>query len=128
MEYGPRRSQLADGLRALGLVPIEVDDCAQARDALAKRRPLKLIISDATFRDGDWRDTLASAQQPPTAASFLVSAPFPDHGLWSEALWRGAFDILVEPYSASELRRIVEGALRAQELAATQLQATAGAA
>jgi DNA-binding NtrC family response regulator len=111
---GERRSQLSACLRKLGAAPIEVEDCRQARLVLARRDKLKLVISDVDFRDGDWRETLAAAQQRPAGVSFLVTTPFPDHSLWSEALWRGAYDLLVEPYSASELRRIVEGALRAQ--------------
>lgn len=128
MPRGERRSQLSAGLRALGAVPVEVDDCRQARQALARRSPLKLVISDVDFRDGDWRDTLAAAQQRPGGAGFLVSAPFADYELWSEALWRGAHDLLVEPYSASELRRIVESALRAYDAALTPLKAMAAAA
>lgn len=127
MEYGPRRLQLSAGLLALGLDPVEAGDCCEARRLLARRSSLKLVISDATFRDGDWRDMLAAVQQRPEAASFLVSAPYPDHDLWSEALWRGAYDLLVEPYSSGELRRIVDGALRAQRLAAAPLQAMAEA-
>lgn len=127
MEYGLRRSQLTAGLTALGLHPIEAGDCATARRILAGRRPLKLVVSDATFRDGDWRDLLAAAQQRSEPVSFMVSAPFPDHDLWSEALWRGAYDLLVEPYSSGELRRIIDGALRAQRLESRPLQAMAEA-
>jgi DNA-binding NtrC family response regulator len=123
MASGARRSQLSACLKALGLQPTEVEDCRHAGRALARRSPLKLVISDVDFRDGDWRDALAAAQQRPGGVSFLVSTPFPDHGMWSEALWRGVHDLLVEPYSASELRRIVEGALRAQECNATPLRA-----
>jgi DNA-binding NtrC family response regulator len=128
MGSGARRSQLSACLKALGAEPTEVEDCRQARRALAKRSPLKLVISDVDFRDGDWRDTLAAAQLRPGGVGFLVSTPFPDHGLWSEALWRGAYDLLVEPYSASELRRIIEGALRAQESDTTALRAMAAIA
>lgn len=127
MEPGTRRSQLSACLKVLGAEPMEADDCRQGRRALAGRSRLKLVISDVDFRDGDWRDTLAAAQQRPGGASFLVSTPLPDHHLWSEALWRGAYDLLVEPYSASELRRIVEGALRAQEIE-TPLRAMAALA
>ena len=128
MPRGERRSQLSACLKALGAAPVEVEDCRQARQALARRNPLKVVISDVDFGDGDWRDTLAAAQQRPGGASFLVSTPFADHDLWSEALWRGAHDLLVEPYSALELRRIVEGALRAQETEATPLRAMAAIA
>jgi DNA-binding NtrC family response regulator len=128
MESGMRRSQLSACLKVLGAEPVEADDCRQARRALAGRGRVNLVVSDVDFRDGDWRDTLAAAQQRPGGVSFLISTPFPDHLLWSEALWRGAYDLLVEPYSASELRRIVEGALRAQQTEATPMRAMAAMA
>jgi DNA-binding NtrC family response regulator len=128
MENGMRRSQLSVCLKVLGAEPVEADDCRQARRVLAARSPLKLIISDVDFRDGDWRDTLAAAQQRPGGAGFLVSMPYADHHLWSEALWRGAYDLLVEPYSASELRRIIEGALRAQGAETSPLRGMAALA
>lgn len=128
MAAGERRSQLSACLKALGAAPVEVEDCGQARRALAKRGALNLVISDVDFRDGDWRDMLAAAQQRPGGVSYLVSTPLPDHGLWSEALWRGAYDLLVEPYSASELRRIVEGAWRAQEIHTSPFRAMAAIA
>jgi DNA-binding NtrC family response regulator len=114
MSAGQRRTQLCTCLKKLGAAPMEVEDCRHARQELARRNALKLVISDVDFQDGDWREILAAAQQRPGGVSFLVTTPYPDHSLWSEALWRGAYDLLVEPYSASELRRIVEGALRAQ--------------
>ncbi len=127
MEYGPRRSQLTAGLMALGLEPVEAGDCAEARRVLAGRHAPRLIVSDVSFRDGDWRDMLAMAQRGSETVSFMVSAPFPDYELWSEALWRGAYDLLVEPYSSGELRRIIDGALRAQSLASRPHQAMAEA-
>ncbi len=115
MRGGRRRSHLSACLRALGTAPIEVDDCRQAQHVLAQDGPLKLVISDVDLHDGNWRDTLAASVRRPGGVSFLVSTPLADYGLWSEVLWRGAHDLLVEPYSASEVGRIVESALRAQD-------------
>jgi DNA-binding NtrC family response regulator len=120
---GSRRSELTTALRALDTNPIEVADCREARRLLAKRRPINLVVSDVDFRDGDWRDNLALTQQRPDGVTFLVSTPLADEELWSEALWRGAYDVLVEPYSASELRRIVEGALRSSDAFTAPLRA-----
>ena len=128
MPLGERRSELTACLRALDTNPIAVADCREARQILANRRRLNLVISDADFRDGDWRDNLALTQQRPDGTAFLVSTPLADEELWSEALWRGAHDVLVEPYSASELCRIVEGALRSSDTFSTRLRAIARAA
>jgi DNA-binding NtrC family response regulator len=128
MGSGERRSQLSACLGVLGAGAVEVDNCRQARQALARRRQLKLVISDVTLQDGDWRDALAAAQQRPGGISFLISTPFADDGLWSEALWRGAHDLLVEPYSGSELRRIVESAVHAHEVETAPLRMMAAIA
>jgi DNA-binding NtrC family response regulator len=128
MQSGERRSQLSACLKVLGVTAVEVDSCRQARRVLAQRSPLKLVISDVDLRDGDWHDTLAAARQRPGGVSFLISIPFADEGLWSEALWRGAYDLLVEPYSASELRRIVENALHAHDAETAPLQVMAAIA
>jgi FixJ family two-component response regulator len=45
----------------------------------------------------------------------IVSSPQADEILWSEVLWRGAYDLLVEPYESDELRNTLEGALRASQ-------------
>ena len=46
-------------------------------------------------------------------ASTVVSSPHADERLWSEVLWRGAYDLLVEPHESREVHQTVTGALRA---------------
>jgi hypothetical protein len=41
-----------------------------------------------------------------------VSSPAADEHFWSEILWRGVHDLLVEPHDADQVRRAVEGAIR----------------
>lgn len=127
MPAGKRRSHLTAELKALGANPVVAEDCEGVRRALHGKSPLPLLISDVSFADGDWRDVLAESHNQPLPASFLVSTPYPDNHLWSEVLWRGAYDLLVEPYSASELRRILEGALRSYESQAARPILAAGA-
>ena len=42
----------------------------------------------------------------------LVTTASPDAHIRSEALWRGVYDILVEPYDEQEVCRAIEGAVR----------------
>jgi DNA-binding NtrC family response regulator len=125
MPAGSRRAQLMARLKALGAAPVGAENCRQAQQVLAHRHGPNVVISDVAFPDGDWRDTLAQSQRRPKAVGFLVSTPIADHSLWSEVLWRGAYDLLVEPYSTSELRRVVEGALRATGILSPPLGAAA---
>ena len=46
-------------------------------------------------------------------ASSVKGSPRGDEKLWPEVLWRGAFDLIVEPFESFEVRRIVDGTLRA---------------
>jgi FixJ family two-component response regulator len=43
-------------------------------------------------------------------ARVVVCAPGADQRLWAEVFWRGAGDLLVEPYSREQVRSIVEAA------------------
>jgi FixJ family two-component response regulator len=45
-------------------------------------------------------------------ARVILVSPVSDAALWSEAVWRGAYDVLIEPFHSWEFSRSVEGALR----------------
>lgn len=103
-------------LRELELLDIEVlaaGTCHEARGVLETHPPVEVVITDLSFTDGNWCDIFKYLVDNAVEASVIVSCPLADERLWSEVLWRGAYDMLVEPYERSELRRIVEGAVRA---------------
>ena len=71
-----------------------------------------MIITQLTLADGNWCDLFKYLVDRGSHASVVVSSPQADERLWSEVLWRGAYDLLVEPYESGEVCRVVEGALR----------------
>ena len=73
---------------------------------------IDVVITDLTLPDGNWCDILKYLVDEGIRANVVVNAPFADERLWSEILWRGAYDLLVEPYENFELKRVVEGAAR----------------
>ncbi len=106
-------SHLLGNVRSLGLGVLAVSDCRQAREALRTHPEVKVVVSDVTLSDGNWSGLLSHLVDQDMTASLVVRAPSADERLWSEALWRGVYDILVEPQESDEVRRVIEGALRA---------------
>lgn len=106
-----RRKTLLPRLTSLALNMTIVDDYHSARRYFAEGKPVDLVIVDLSLGDGNWCDVLRAAVECGVHARILVSAPAADEYLWSQVMWRGAYDILVEPFAADEVRRVVEGAL-----------------
>ena len=110
-----RRSPLLDKLEPLTLTVLTAEDCREARALLQTRPPLEIVIIDVSLMDGNWCDIFKFLVDYGISASVVVASEFADERLWSEVLWRGAYDLLVEPYEREEVRRVLEGALRALE-------------
>ena len=89
-------------------------DCRQARRTLGSNAGVALVLTSLSHRDGNWCDLLRFVVNRGIETHVVVSTPQADGGLWSEVLWRGGYDVLVQPYERAELRRIVQEALRAK--------------
>ena len=85
----------------------------EARKRLESDPNIDVVITDLTLADANWSDLLRFLVNRSLRASVVVHACRPDEACWSEVLWRGGYDLLVEPYERSEVRRVVEGAARA---------------
>ncbi len=107
------RGPLLKNLKSLDIKVLAAENCQEARRLLRTRPPVELIITQVTLADGNWCDLFKYLADHGSQASVVVSSPRADERLWSEILWRGAYDMLVEPYESFEVRRVIEGALRA---------------
>jgi DNA-binding response OmpR family regulator len=68
------------------------------------------VICDRDLPDGDWRqlwDILAREPKPPM---FIVTSRLADDALWAEVLNVGGYDLLLKPFRAEEVIRMVHGA------------------
>jgi DNA-binding NtrC family response regulator len=108
-----RRPLILGDLESLGVEVLTVRSCGEARGLLETRPPVALVITDVSLKDGNWCDIFKHLIDNGIQASVVVNSSQADERLWSEVLWRGGYDMLVEPYGRDELRRTVEGALRA---------------
>jgi DNA-binding NtrC family response regulator len=102
-------------LDSLGVEVWPAETCHGARRLLEKKPRVDVVISDLSLPDGNWCDVFKHLIDNDIHASMVVVSPQADERLWSEVLWRGAYDLLVEPYGAIDVRRIVEGAIRATQ-------------
>jgi len=96
----------------LGPLPIELEyvaDLEHARHKLA-HEPYPVILTDAHLPDGGWPDVLDLAQEMSPFARVIVTNRFADGRLWTDALSRGVYDLLAQPFYPREVLRILAGA------------------
>jgi DNA-binding NtrC family response regulator len=105
-------SALIPHLSAADLNVYEVETCREARTFLSSRPTVDVIISDLSLPDGNWCDMVRHMVDHAERAAMIVACSEADERLWSEILWRGVYDLLVEPYDPDQVKRVVEGALR----------------
>ena len=106
------QSQLLPHLKSMEVEVVAVETCWQVRDLVATH-PVDLVITDMTLPDGNWCDILKHLVDNNTRASVVVAATTATDSLWAEVFWRGAYDLLIEPYQGHEVRHVVWSALRA---------------
>jgi response regulator of citrate/malate metabolism len=99
-------------LASLNVEVLRVANCQQARQLMRTRPPIDFVITDTSLADGNWCDILREVVEAGIDVNILVTTASPDASLWSEALWRGVYDVLVEPYEGIEVWRAIEGAVR----------------
>ncbi len=104
---------LLKALKSLAIDVLAGENCQEARGLLQTHPAVAVIITQLTLADGNWCNIFKYLVDSGGQASVVVSSPQADERLWSEVLWRGAYDLLVEPYKSDEVIRVVEGALRA---------------
>ncbi len=74
------------------------------------RSSARVVICDDRLSDGHWRELWECVRERRDAPVFIVSASWNDARLWADVLSSGAYDVLVKPYQASEVARILQHA------------------
>ncbi len=69
-----------------------------------------VLLTEAAFSGGTWRDALAMKARHHRNAALVVAAEFADERLWLDVLEQGAYDLILKPFVAEELLRILEHA------------------
>lgn len=100
---------------------LTVDNCRGAQRLLANDPGIELIVTSLSLDDGNWCDVVRLVVDQGHKAEIIVSSPVASETLWSEIIWRGAYDLLLEPYDREEVARVVDGAFRAAREASVRL-------
>jgi len=86
-----------------------IGTCEEAIEVFHRTSPA-IVICDSRLADGDWRqlwDILARGPKPPM---FIVTSRLADDALWAEVLNVGGYDLLLKPFRAEEVIRVVHAA------------------
>ncbi|HKX00291.1 MAG TPA: response regulator [Bryobacteraceae bacterium] len=99
--------------RMIGSLSVALDhvpDLAHARAALLEEH-YQVVLTEASLPDGKWIDVLNMVRQQALAGSeVIVTDSRADARFWAEALNLGAYDLIAQPFAASEVQRILANA------------------
>ena len=84
----------------------ESASCAEGM-ALLRRERIRVVICEQDLPDGNWRSLLEEIAKLAYQPNLIVASRLADDRLWAEVLNLGAYDLLVLPYYAQEVRRVV---------------------
>ena len=107
------RVEDADQLRdMLDLLPVAFDYARGLEQARAKLREqrYRVILTEAALPDAAWLDVLELARENCPDTAVIVTDPLADGRFWAEALNRGAYDLIAQPFHTSEVQRILSNA------------------
>jgi DNA-binding NtrC family response regulator len=101
--------QISQMLREL---PLALEHTATLQQARVKLRQSNydLVLTEAALPDGSWLDVLHLVRECPQEVQVVITDPQADARLWSEALNRGAYDLIAQPFYEPEVRRILYNA------------------
>src|SRR5260370_25136015 len=73
------------------------------------------VLTEATLEDGTWLDLLQLSRS--LGSVLIVTHPWADVRFWAEAINRGAYDVLAQPFNGMEVRRVLSAASSGKSLA-----------
>jgi DNA-binding NtrC family response regulator len=86
---------------------VEAADCCEAAFRLLRSHPVSVIVTNDALPDGDWVRVLLHTQTQSRPPKLIVASRHADERLWAEALNLGGYDVLIKPFEAEEVRRVV---------------------
>ncbi len=105
----PHREDATVLSRMLGSLPVLLEHVADLQHARAaiQAEPYPVILTEATLPDGTWRDVLDMVRGIVPGPAVIVTDPSADAHFWAEALNLGAYDLIAQPFTTAEVRRIL---------------------
>jgi DNA-binding NtrC family response regulator len=94
----------ADGIRLYHSATL------QDAESTLKLTRSRVLLTNTKCRNGNWRDALALSVRMHPPAALVVAARIADENLWLGVLEQGAYDLIVKPFQAAELIRVLRNA------------------
>ena len=69
-----------------------------------------VLLSDMKFLDGSWTDAQRTLDRLHPHVALVLAVEDADEQLWIDVLEQGVYDLVLRPFSADELRRILQNA------------------
>jgi len=85
--------------------------CAEAVQSLAVEAALVVVV-ERCLPDGTWKTLLNQLMRMEFPPKVIVTSSLADERLWAEVLNLGGFDLLAQPFCATEVLRCVSSACR----------------
>jgi DNA-binding NtrC family response regulator len=104
----PALEEIQEQLEQLDVAVNAVVTLQQFQQSLQRDQAPEVVITGVSLPDGNWCDVLASTVRAGSAARVLVCSRDADERFWSEAIWRGVYDILVAPFTLEYLERSLD--------------------
>jgi DNA-binding NtrC family response regulator len=105
------RKLLAMNLRAEGHVPVEVATIKDGLEAV-NGNDFEVILTDQRLPDGEGLDIVSAVTQSDAATAVIVLTAYGSVELAVETMRKGAFDFLTKPFSAENLKAVIQRAAR----------------
>jgi DNA-binding response OmpR family regulator len=71
-----------------------------------------VILCDRNLRDGSWKRVFLQTREMDRPPLFVVASRYADEHLWAEVLNLGGYDVLLKPFEAKEVTRVLSMAWR----------------
>jgi DNA-binding NtrC family response regulator len=98
-------------LRPAGWAVDTARTCAEALRSLAIE-PAPVVIVERCLPDGTWKTLLNQLMRMEFPPKVIVTSRLADERLWAEVLNLGGYDVLAQPFCATEALRCINSACR----------------
>ncbi len=85
---------------------LSLSSWAEAKTFLAQH-PIPVVVSERELGDATWKDVLAGFPELADPPALIVTSRQADEYLWAEVLNLGGYDVLMKPFDATEVFRVI---------------------
>jgi len=74
---------------------------------LLNKQRIPILVCESQLLDASWKQVLAELSSIPERPILIVASRLADESFWAEVLNLGAYDVLMKPFDATEVFRVV---------------------